>query len=81
MDSVSGPTDMTVHAREDLRIAFYRAYRRQPGFCSVKLRRGDEGRWLVDVGASEDVEVPTSYCGLPVYVHASPGAINAVARI
>ncbi len=81
MDIVSGPTNMTVDAREQLRITFYRTYRGQAALCSVKVRKGDGGHWLVDVGATGKVDVPQSYQGLPVLVHDSPGAINAVARL
>jgi hypothetical protein len=68
------------HERDDLRLGFYRAHKRQSGFSSVALRRDkDRGTWYLDVGANGKVDVPSSYRGLEVRVQQASRAVNAVA--
>jgi hypothetical protein len=69
-----------VHERDEVRLGFYRAHKKQSGFSSVALRRDESrGVWFLDVGASGEVELPSSYRGLEVRVQQTSRAVNAVA--
>jgi hypothetical protein len=81
MDHVSDPLKISPDEREDLRVTFFRTYRKQPGFSSVAVRRGDQGAWYLDVGATGDVALPSDYYGLAVHVKSTLPAVNAVARL
>jgi hypothetical protein len=65
--------------REQIRLAFYRAYRAQSAFSSVAVRRDEaRGMWFLDVGATGPVDVPSTYRALEVRVKSALGAVNAV---
>ncbi len=66
--------------RDEVRLGFYRAHKGQSGFSSVALRRDeDDGIWYLDVGATGEVDMPSSYRGLQVRVKQTSRAVNAVA--
>lgn len=79
---MSSVTDISSSEREQIRLAFYRAHRRQSGFSSVAVRRDAErDAWYLDVGATAAVDMPSSYRGLEVRVRTTRGAINAVTHL
>lgn len=82
MQCMSPATEIGAAEREQIRLEFYRAQRTQPGLSSVAVRRDRQrGVWFLDVGATEPIDVPSSYRGLAVRVKQALGAFNAVARL
>lgn len=74
---------VTMHSRserERIRLAFFREYRRTPGFSSVSVRREPENRqWCVYVGVSGEADLPSAFEGLPVIAYHSGVAVHAAA--
>jgi hypothetical protein len=75
-------TDIDFERRESIRLGFFAEFEPQAGLSSVAVRRDrDQGVWFVDVGATDQVNLPASYSGLDVRVQRVPGMTNAVARL
>lgn len=75
--------DMQTRAeRERIRLAFFREYRRMPGFSSVSVRRGPEDHaWCVYVGVTGEADLPAAYQGLPVVLYRSGVAVHATGAV
>ncbi len=66
--------------RERIRLRFFREHCEQPGFSSVSVRpNADKTAWCVSVGVTDDMDLPSTFEGLPVVSYRTGVAVHAVA--
>lgn len=68
---------MDKQRKEEIRIAFFREHRDEPGFSSVCVRdRGDQP--YLDVELTKEVDFISAYQGLPIHTTVTAPFVNAV---
>jgi hypothetical protein len=65
---------------ERIRLRFFREHCEQAGFSSVSVRpNADKTTWCVSVGVTDDMDLPSTFEGLPVVSCRTGVAVHAVA--
>jgi hypothetical protein len=66
--------------RERIRLRFFREHGDLAEFSSVSVRpNADKTAWCVSVGVTDDVDLPSTFEGLPVIPYRTGVAVHAVA--
>jgi hypothetical protein len=66
--------------RERIRLRFFHEHCELDGFSSVSVRpNSDKTGWCVSVGVTDDIDLPSTFAGLPVVSYRTGIAVPAVA--